>query len=440
MCRRAALLCAVAGVAACQPDPGRHVRQHQRLAFVQVTLVDPVKGQTKAGHTVVTEAGRIVSIGPSDSVDPPANAFVVQGAGRYLMPGLIDAHVHHFDEDHGYFERELLLYLANGVTSVRIMNGSGRALRARDRIRAGSLAGPHLVVCSPQIRATSGGNGPDSARIDVQRHAAAGYDCLKIYTGPRPDAFEAAVAMADSLRLPTAGHASRRIPLELLLRMRSLEHVEEIQAFFGRRPALDAATDGPRVDSIVKSGVRVVPTLGGFDFRPYYSDSGYATLLARESSRYVPEPWFSHRDRDLKRRRAAGEDIDSLSRSFGEYYERALLYTRFFHERGVRLVMGTDAGNTLHAPGFSAILEMRALVTAGLSASQALASAAADAADLLGVDAGRIEAGRASDLLLLRRNPLEDVGNLATVDGVLAGTRWIDQNAIVSILRELRRR
>lgn len=437
---RAALICTVAGVAACQRDPGRHARQPDRLAFVDVAVVDAVNGQIDSGQTVVTEAGRIVAIGPSDSLDPPQHAHVVQGAGRYLMPGLIDAHVHHFDEDHGYFERELLLYLARGVTSVRIMNGSDRALRAREGIRAGSLVGPRLVVCSPQIREKSGGNSPDSARIAVRRYAAAGYDCLKIYTGPKPDAFAAAVAMADSLQLPTAGHASRRIPLELLLRLRSIEHVEEIQFFFGLRPALNAATDGPRVDSIAQSGVRVVSTLGGFDFRPLVSDSGHAALLARESSRYVPEPWFSSRDRDLKRRRAKGEDIDSLSRSFGEYYERALRYTKFFHDRGVRLIMGTDAGGNLHAPGFSAVLELQALVAAGLPASQALASATADAADLLRVNAGRVEVGRASDLVLIRRNPLEDVGNIATVDGVLAGTRWIDQDAIMSILRELRRR
>lgn len=438
ICKASVLL--VILVSACRgPAVDRYAAQPARLAFVGVGVVYPGRGQVLPDQTVIVEGGRIVSVGRSNAVRLPPSTTIVNGSGQYLMPGLVDAHVHHFEPDRGYFEPEMLLFLAKGVTSVRIMNGTERALRARELIRAGRLVGPRLVVCSPQIARNSDGSSLDSARAAVRRYAARGYDCIKIYTGPKLDAFAAAVAIADSLRIPTAGHAATRLPFDQILRLGSIEHVEELQWFFGRRPLLTSEEDGPRVDSIARSGVPVVTTLGGFDFRRYVSDTGYARIRAMESSRYAPESWMRESDSELTSRRAKGTNIDSLVRSFGEMYARALRYTKFFHDRGVRLIMGTDAGNLLHVPGFAAMLELETLVAAGLTPAEALTSATENGADLLGVDGGRIEPGRVSDVILLRANPLTNVANVAQIEGVMVGTKWLDRRATDAILADLRK-
>ena len=431
------LLCAA--ISACaQPSLDRHVSRPADVAFVDVAVVDVRSGTVVPRQTVLVHDGRISGRGAVAAIAIPPGATVVNGTGRYLLPGLIDAHVHHFESDKGYGERELALFLAKGVTTVRVMRGTERALSARERQRAGTLLSPRLVVCSPHVSG-SRNTPPDSLADAVRRYTRLGYDCIKIYSGPSPAAFAAAVDAADSAGIPTAGHASTRLPFGHVLRLGSIEHIEEIQWFFGRR-TLNEREHGKRLDSLAASGKPVVTTVGGFDFGAHLRDEDYGRLLARESSRYVTREGLRERASFIETQRRRGVSMDSLERAFDGMYLRALHYARAFHDRGVTLVMGTDAGNGLSPPGFSAHDELETLVRAGLSPAQALATGTEHGAALLKLPAGQIEAGRLADLLLLRANPLDDITAVRQIDGVMAGTRWLDRSAVDAILSAMRRR
>lgn len=441
--RLAPLLLVLLAAAGCRHAPAAGPGERTRaVAFSNVSVVKPEADTVVAGQTVIARDGRIVAVGPASTTAIPPDALVVDGTGRFLLAGLHDLHVHHFgtrNRHRGYTDPDLALYLAAGVTTVRVMHGSEDALRARERIRAGRLAGPRLVVCSEQISGRWHGGTPDSAAAAVRRFHAEGYDCVKLYSGLTSEAFDAAVSTADGLGLPTAGHAPVRLRFEEILRLGSIEHVEEIQWHFGRRP-LDSAADTARVDSMVMAGVAVVPTIGGFDFSAYADDDRYAALLARESTAYVPERMLADRDENLAFHRGRGADVDSLAREWRAMYERALQYTRFLHERGVTIVMGTDAGGALTVPGFSAAIELETMVDAGLSPAEALRAATSGAAGFLGSDAGRVEVGRLADLVLLRADPLRSISAVREVEGVLAGGAWLDRAALDALLAELRRR
>lgn len=420
----------------------RYARRPAVIAFVGINVVRPEADSVVPGQIVVASGGRIVAVGQAASTPVPGDAFVVDGTGLFLLAGLHDLHVHHFgtgDRAEGYEERDLGLFLAAGVTSVRIMHGSADGLRARDRVRAGRLPGPRLTVCSPQISGRSHGTTAVEAAAAVRRFHAQGYDCIKLYSGLSTEAFSAAAATADSLGLPVSGHAPVRLPFELLLRLASIEHVEEIQWRFDRQPP-DEGAHAALVDSLAAAGVAIVPTIGGFDFSAYADDARYAELLARPSTAYVPDFLLADRDENLAFWRERGTDLDSLSRSWREMYERALQYTAFFHGRGVTLLMGTDAGSSLTVPGFSAAIELETMVAAGLTPAEALQSATTDAAAFLGSDAGRVEVGRDSDLIVLHADPLRDVSAVREVEGVLVGDTWLDRRALDALLASLRKR
>src|SRR5688500_1291009 len=146
------------------------------LAFVGVHVLPMDSERVLADHTVVVVGDRIARLGPRDAIQVPAGATRIEGQGRYLVPGLCDAHVHVFDEG------DLLVYLANGVTTVRNLKGLPWHVELRERIAAGEVLGPRLLTSGPFV------NEPDVRTVeDVQRAVAeqleAGYDMLKIH-GP----------------------------------------------------------------------------------------------------------------------------------------------------------------------------------------------------------------------------------------------------------------
>ena len=115
------------------------------LAIVNVTVIDVEAGERVPGQNVLVRGSRIERVGPAAHVGVPAGAAVVDGTGRYLLPGLADMHVHL------YTEGDLLTYVANGITTVRNMAGDSTHLAFRRRITAGEIVGPRIVTAGPVI-------------------------------------------------------------------------------------------------------------------------------------------------------------------------------------------------------------------------------------------------------------------------------------------------
>ena len=213
------------------------------------------------GQTLITRGSEIAWFGPDDQARIPDGAKVIDGSGRYLMPGLADMHVHASRTD-------LPLFLANGVTTIREMNGADWHVAVRDSIREGSAVGPRMLVASSLL---AGEEQPwrhelvgstEAAYAVAHRAEEMGFDYLKVYDGLSADAYAALAEASNTLGLPLTGHIPSAVGLDgvLAVGQRSIEHAEQIMyATVGHRP--DPSAISEIVAKLAGTGIRVAPTL-----------------------------------------------------------------------------------------------------------------------------------------------------------------------------------
>ena len=174
-------------------------------AIINVNVIPMSTETVIAARTVLVEDGRIVAIGPVDEVPIPEDATAVDGTDRYLMPGLGEMHAHVKPVDSPRLERDLTLFVANGITHVRGMLGEPGHLRLRQQILAGDVFGPRLTTSGPSLNGRSV-NGAEDARRQVREQAAAGYDFVKVHPGLSREEFTALAETANEVGIPFAGH------------------------------------------------------------------------------------------------------------------------------------------------------------------------------------------------------------------------------------------
>ena len=196
---------------------GRGGRGGREIAIVDVTVIpmeDRDRDRELPHETVVVRGDRIVAMGPVGETKVSANARRIDGAGRYLIPGLIDMHVH-------LDRASLPLYVANGVTSVRNMSGRPRDLIWRDRIAKGELFGPTIFTTGPMVDGSPPSwNGsvslvsPSDAEAEVAREQRVGYDFVKILQTLPRETYDAVVQAAHRHGMRVFGHVPTPVPLE----------------------------------------------------------------------------------------------------------------------------------------------------------------------------------------------------------------------------------
>ena len=164
-----------------------HHDVQQAIAFVNVTVIPMDVPGVHIGQTVLVRKGRIVAVGADRDVPLPHDVSRIDGRGMYLLPGLVDAHVHLLDER---ATPDFAMYLANGVTTIRNMQGAPLHLRLRDEIARGARLGPTLYTTSAFVDIDVV-HSLREARQFVQRASADGYDAIKLHSPLPPDLFKA---------------------------------------------------------------------------------------------------------------------------------------------------------------------------------------------------------------------------------------------------------
>ncbi len=405
--------------------------------FRRVHLIPMDSERVLPDQDVLVAEGKIAEIGASGELRSPSGVHVVEGNGRFLLPGLADMHVHltYDDRDRAAM---LELFAANGVTTVLNLQGTPSHLRLRDRIRAGEVLGPTLYTSGPYIsNAPFYSPGPDEAAGAVRDQRAAGYDVIKIHGDFSREAYRSVIRTAHREGLKVVGHAPRNIGMAPLFEERqdALAHVEEY--IYAHYQFGQSGRGVPsRVDELTQfiaartraAGVTVIANLTAYH-GIWKQAADVQPLLARPEMGFVPwsirQDWQPERNTYVRRFGGAPRPFEAW---FGVLQKLVVALDR----KGVELMAGSDAPIPCVIPGFSLHDELQDLVAAGLTPYRALRTATSVPAKFLRArDAfGTIAVGRRADLLLVDANPLEDIRALARPRGVMLQGRWLDRHAL----------
>jgi hypothetical protein len=341
----------------------------------------------------------IIEIGAAEQVKIPQGATRIDGQGKYLMPGLVDMHVHGLDDNEKTTDKELFLYIAYGVTTVEHRNGKSKLLKLRELIKnGGNFFAPTLYRSSPFIfgekSLTPFGDThdtPDAARKAVAEYAKDGYDSLKVYGDWKQEPYLALVDEAAKQKIPVAGHFARNLPLDLNLRGRlEVAHAEEyIYTYFFKVAKGDWTKRESLIPEVAKAtkeaGVYVTATLTSYrGIGLVAGDDTFQELLKKPELKYIPK---SNRDRltsERNRYRKQFKNEDGAVFAGLTVFLKKLV--KGMQDEGVKILLGTDASfeaGSFTFPGISAQDELRELVDAGLTPYQAILAGTRNAAEVL---------------------------------------------------------
>lgn len=427
--------CSPAGAPAVAPVPAT-------LAITHVTVVDVTGGPSRADQTVLLDGSRIVAVAPAAEVRVPRGVRVVDGAGKYLVPGLWDMHAHVTDG-----KAALNLNVANGVTAVRDM-GAIRFATARawrDSIAAGTMLGPRMRIATPVVERPDwlawvrrinpgapwiaerfGPATPEEAVRWVDSVAALGPDHVKVRNWPDTAVSRALVARAREHGLPVFAHANEPFPRSGVA---SYEH-----SIFPPLKVSAAARDS-LWRQWAASGAAVVPTLVTWSERLQPLDSLIASI---DPSRNPMYRYVSAAQLQEWREEYATRTEESPF-DWAAAYREAVSNVREMRAAGVTIMAGSDGGLATVFPGFGLHDELVQLVTiAGMTPLEALQAATLRPARFLGLadSLGTVEAGKLADLVLLDADPLVDIRNTRRIQAVFLNGRYLDRAALDALLAE----
>lgn len=418
------------------------------FAITRVTVIPMDEERVLSGHTVIVRDGRIAELGPTGRVAVPEGMTVVDGRGKYLLPGLAEMHAHVPPQaDQSRWTQDVLfLYVANGITFARSMLGAPHHIELRERVARGEVLSPRLYLSGPSFGGSSVAS-PEAGREMVAAQQAAGYDFMKIHPGLDVERFDAIADEARARGFPFAGHVSHQVGIERALAagQATVDHLDaymqalvaddaeeagQAPMFFGWN--LVGGVDEAKIPVLARltreAGVWNVPT-ESLMYHVLAPEPDTDTLAAREELRYVPrvmaEQWVQAR-----RNLMANPQYDpALVERFIEV--RGMLI-KALHDEGAGLLLGSDAPQIFNVPGFAIHHELAALVAAGLTPWQALETGTRNIAVFLGEEdeSGTIAVGMRADLVLFGSDPLADIGNTRDIAGVSVNGRWVPREEI----------
>ncbi|HEY8152980.1 MAG TPA: amidohydrolase family protein [Myxococcota bacterium] len=405
--------------------------------LANVTVINPGIGR-EAGRTLRITGDRIESIAAAAGGEGADARF----SGAYLIPGLIDMHVH-FPPDTGLRQTELFafLFLDHGVTTVRDagdVDGTSTA-PARDGVRGGAFPGPRIFACGPLVdgpapiwKGSLVVSEPGQATAAVAKIAEGKFDCVKVYDGLSTESLAALRKAAAEHGLPVIGHVPRQVPFEVA-QLDDVQHLTGVATPpggdtrpFPKNMVEWRNVDDARMDFIVETskrlGIAHTPTLVTGERLRGMQD--YAALRESPDAKLLPRFYrdvvWSPTEGLPVLRRLAPEDFPVLA----DAGERGMRLVQRLHAAGVPVFAGSDTQNPFVVPGASLLRELRLLEQAGLTPEQALAAATTLPGAFLRLPGlGRLEPGAPADLLVLRRDPTQSLDALDSLEAVIADGR-----------------
>ena len=397
-----------------------------QFAISNVNVIPMHKVGIIMNQTVLVGNGTIEKIGDSGNINIPPHYTVVDGTGKYLLPGFINMYTH-------VNESNLLLYLANGQTTIRDIPSHINVLGLRDKVARGELLGPRIL--SYGLRAT-GAPAPyhsqqpiftaDQGREQVKEAKRLGYDGMMIYATCAPDTYQAILEEAEKLDFPISGH----FPL----------FVESSEVFEGKQREFDNLTGITRRGKLRLEKSLLLEQLKKYEkcITPSLAVH-YSWTLSHKKDSLFSSSLLEYIPTKLK---AAWKPDSNAHQPASDYpYHEVAQLIKEVSDNNIQLFLGSDGGYPLVIPGFSYLDEMKLFSEAGISNRKILEYATIDAANFLKLyDIGSIEVGKRADLLLLSHNPLIDIENVRKIEGVAINGNWLPhadlQESLINLKEE----
>jgi len=437
------------------------------VAFFNVNVIPMDRERVLRNQTVLVSDGRVTTIGDAKRIKPPAGTQIVDGTGRFLIPGLMDMHVHLFSDDEfpdALAEDEFKVMIAYGVTTIRFMIGTPEQLVLREKSAKGEILAPTIFAASPHLTGRKQPNGivvttQAEARAAVAQSKREGYDFIKVTTFLAPEVYEAIVDEAKKQNIRVVGHAdSRSVGLQRALNSRQqIEHLDSyLEALLPETAPVKGSVsdlyvynpknwesidylDEKKIPELarltVKANPFVTPTLHLFKFT-FGKGRSEESFRAQPDIRFYPQKTVEAWMRASKRYLSTAAPIEKREK----YIRIRNQIVKAIYDAGGKIMAGSDTPEWLMLYGHTLHLELIDLRDAGLSDYAALESATKNPAMFLGLSdqAGTIATGKRGDLVLLDANPLEDIANTQKRAGVMIKgqyftqaemNRWLDEIA-----------
>lgn len=454
--------------------------EHAKTVFRHVNLVPMNTKQVLPDQTVIVEGRTIKAIGADDQVKVPQGAVMIDSRGQYLMPGLCDMHAHYLSD----YDRDSFfnLFLKNGITTVRLYQSfpNDPVPVWQEEIKQGRLFGPSLYNCGlffndPVI--------PAETLLTAKRD----YDFIKLYSFLSAPEFTAIMDLARKEKIHTIGHVPFLVGLDGVIAagMNEIAHITELDFDLVSYPKEESlrnklmgltysnwvrdvysaqnrtaylAQIEPKLDAIVakvkKAGLIVNTTLVVthimteqlFEKEKFLRRPELAFMLRRFMPEYLAgENAYTLMVASLMKANADLTEGDDGRKFLETYLEINRRLTNKLHRAGVLLVLGTDtpAITVAVVPGCSIHEELRLLTGCGLTNYEALRTATVNAALTAQAMTGRnefgtLEIGKRADLILMPENPLQNLGAIRKMNGLMLQGRWLSRSDLDALKVEVK--
>jgi len=396
----------------------------QTVVFKNVNVIPMTSDKVMAKQTVVVSGDRIVSVGAKAKI--PKGAVVIDGSGKFLAPGVAEMHGHipPPNAPANLIDDTLFLYVANGITTVRGMLGHPGQLDLREKAKKNEIVAPTLYLAGPSFNGNSI-NSPQEAIDKARAQKKEGWDLLKVHPGLTRDEYDALARTAREEKIRFGGHVPEDVGLLHAIEM-GQETFDHVDGYAEYLEAEKGPVDEKKLADVVArtktAGAWIVPTMALWEVLLDTID--LKTLRGYSELKYVPQ---SAVDTWTK---LYNDRLENITREMANNIVAGRMRTlRALSEAGVKILMGTDAPQQFSIPGFSLHRELQRMSAAGMTPYQIMVSGTRNVGDYFksSDSFGTIERGKRADLLLLSANPLQDIGNLAKIEGVMVRGRWMSR-------------
>lgn len=440
-----------------------HQTSPAAIYIKHVTVIDTETGKETTDQTVLVSGGKIADIANSKDLVPPGNAQIVDGSGKYLIPGLWDMHVHRTE-----YESVYPIYLANGVTGVREMSGPEDANKFRADLAKRRIDTPRLYLASPIIDGYPprwpdeiAVRNADEARAVVKEQKKNGADFIKVYDRLSRESYYAIIEEAQRQHIPVVGHVPFVISAweASAAGQKSIEHVHAVPLACSSREGelrqrlvgspnswklwnaiymeayqtYDDAKCQRLVSTFKQNGTWLVPTLVVFRSAAFSNDPQFRN---DDRLRYFSGQMRTWLESAFVAQRGTFEAADwALERQL--FNRRLALFGSLFRA-GAPLLAGTDTPNPFVFPGFGLHDELALLVEGGVTPLGALQAATRNPALFLGIadKFGSVAPGKVADLVLLDADPLQDIHNTTKISEVFLSGKEFNRAALNELLKD----